>query len=92
MERSGIGAVPPTIFWMYIIQNPAGRFYVGHTDDLDQRIGFDTFFQGNDLFVRLRALLASNGGRSWVRFARAKERRARLLWTTIANGSKLAAT
>lgn len=25
---------------MYIIQNPSGRFYVGHTDDLEQRLEF----------------------------------------------------
>jgi putative endonuclease len=25
---------------MYIIQNPSGKFYVGHTDNLDQRLYF----------------------------------------------------
>jgi len=24
--------------WVYILQNPAGRFYVGHTDNLENRI------------------------------------------------------
>ncbi len=23
---------------MYILENPSGRFYVGHTDDLDRRV------------------------------------------------------
>jgi putative endonuclease len=27
-------------FWTYIIQNEAGTYYVGHTDDLDQRLDF----------------------------------------------------
>ncbi len=26
------------MFWAYIVQNPNGRFYVGHTDDLAARI------------------------------------------------------
>lgn len=26
------------MFWTYIIQNPDGRFYIGHTDDLDLRL------------------------------------------------------
>jgi putative endonuclease len=26
------------MFWTYIIQNPAGRFYIGQTDDLSTRI------------------------------------------------------
>jgi putative endonuclease len=26
------------MFWTYIIQNPAGRFYVGHTDNLSARL------------------------------------------------------
>ena len=25
-------------FWTYILENPAGRFYIGQTDDLDRRI------------------------------------------------------
>ena len=37
---TGSSPVPPTIFWMYIIQNSAGRFYVGHTDNLAQRLVF----------------------------------------------------
>ena len=27
------------MFQVYVLQNPAGRFYIGHTDDLDRRIG-----------------------------------------------------
>jgi putative endonuclease len=26
------------MFWVYILQNPAERFYIGHTDDLENRV------------------------------------------------------
>ncbi len=26
------------MFWTYVIQNPAGQFYVGHTDNLSARV------------------------------------------------------
>jgi putative endonuclease len=26
------------MFWVYVLQNPAGRFYVGHTDKLERRV------------------------------------------------------
>jgi predicted GIY-YIG superfamily endonuclease len=26
------------VFWVYILQNPAGNFYIGHTDNLENRI------------------------------------------------------
>jgi predicted GIY-YIG superfamily endonuclease len=26
------------MFWVYILQNPAGRFYIGQTDDLTTRL------------------------------------------------------
>jgi predicted GIY-YIG superfamily endonuclease len=26
------------MFWVYILQNPAGNFYIGHTDNLENRI------------------------------------------------------
>jgi predicted GIY-YIG superfamily endonuclease len=26
------------MFWAYILQNPEGRFYIGHTDDLTTRL------------------------------------------------------
>jgi predicted GIY-YIG superfamily endonuclease len=26
------------MYWAYILQNPAGRFYIGQTDDLDLRL------------------------------------------------------
>ncbi|HDL20277.1 MAG TPA: GIY-YIG nuclease family protein [Nitrospirae bacterium] len=26
------------MFYVYILQNPAGRFYIGHSNDLDRRI------------------------------------------------------
>ncbi|HEX3314771.1 MAG TPA: GIY-YIG nuclease family protein [Gemmataceae bacterium] len=25
-------------FWTYVLENPSGRFYVGHTDDLERRL------------------------------------------------------
>jgi putative endonuclease len=28
-----------SIFWTYVLENPSGRFYVGHTDDLERRVG-----------------------------------------------------
>jgi hypothetical protein len=26
------------MFWVHVIQNPAGRFYIGHTAELEQRL------------------------------------------------------
>ncbi len=26
------------MFWAYILQNPAGKFYIGHTEDPDSRL------------------------------------------------------
>jgi putative endonuclease len=26
------------MFWTYILQNPAGKFYIGHTEDLQIRV------------------------------------------------------
>ena len=26
------------MFWVYIVQNPRGQFYIGHTDDLELRL------------------------------------------------------
>jgi putative endonuclease len=26
------------MFWVYILQNPDGMFYIGHTDDLEARL------------------------------------------------------
>ena len=26
------------MYWVYILQNPTGRFYIGHTDDLRLRL------------------------------------------------------
>ncbi len=28
----------PTMFWVYILQNPNGKFYIGHTDDIELRL------------------------------------------------------
>ena len=27
------------MYCVYILQNPSGRFYIGHTDDLERRLG-----------------------------------------------------
>jgi putative endonuclease len=38
---TGSSPVPPTTFWVYIIQSEStGRYYVGSTDDLEQRLHF----------------------------------------------------
>jgi putative endonuclease len=29
---------PSGPFWVYVLQNPGGRFYIGHTDDLTRRV------------------------------------------------------
>ncbi len=26
------------MFWVYVLENPAGRFYIGHTDNLERRV------------------------------------------------------
>ena len=26
------------MYWVYILQNPAGKFYIGHTEDLPTRV------------------------------------------------------
>jgi len=26
------------MYWVYVLQNPAGKFYIGQTDDLDLRL------------------------------------------------------
>ena len=26
------------MFWVYILQNPSGSFYIGHTDDVEKRL------------------------------------------------------
>lgn len=26
------------MFWVYVLENPQGRFYIGHTEDLPQRL------------------------------------------------------
>jgi predicted GIY-YIG superfamily endonuclease len=42
VNRLVVGSNPTSganfMFWVYILQNPAGRFYVGHTDNLENRI------------------------------------------------------
>jgi putative endonuclease len=51
------------MFWVYILQNPAGRFYIGHTDDLAGRVRSHNrtdkicgkFTRKNGLWVLLRS-------------------------------------
>src|SRR5205823_3901433 len=42
VNRLVVGSNPTagarSMFWVYILQNPLGRFYVGHTDDLLTRV------------------------------------------------------
>ncbi len=26
------------MYWVYILENPKGKFYIGHTDDLQRRL------------------------------------------------------
>ena len=35
---SGAKLIPQRMYWVYILQNPQGRFYVGHSDDLPARL------------------------------------------------------
>ncbi len=28
------------MFWVYVVQNPRGQFYIGQTEDVDKRIQF----------------------------------------------------
>ena len=35
---SGANLSPKRMFWVYILKNPRGQFYVGHTDDLPARM------------------------------------------------------
>jgi predicted GIY-YIG superfamily endonuclease len=34
------------MFWVYILENPAGRFYIGHSDNLKQRLPSNPFSGG----------------------------------------------
>ena len=34
----GIGLDFSPMFWVYVLQNSAGKFYIGHTDDLGARL------------------------------------------------------
>src|SRR2546428_5512797 len=42
INRLVVGSNPTAganrMFWVYILQNPRGRFYTGHTDDLIKRV------------------------------------------------------
>jgi putative endonuclease len=39
------------IFWVYILENTAGRFYVGSTDDPDRRLLEHNSTQGDSTFT-----------------------------------------
>jgi len=43
------GKLIVSVFWMYVLQNPTGQFYVGSTDNLERSLGEH---------------LAGNGGRT----------------------------
>src|SRR5688572_16789026 len=32
------GASPPCTFWTYVLENDHGRFYIGHTENLESRL------------------------------------------------------
>ena len=42
VNRLVVGSNPTSgatsTFWVYILQNPVGRFYIGHTDNLERRV------------------------------------------------------
>jgi hypothetical protein len=43
VNRRVVGSSPTSganfiMFWVYVLENPTGRFYVGHTDELGQRL------------------------------------------------------
>src|SRR5437870_13523448 len=42
VNRLVVGSNPTagaiSMFWVYVLQNPVGRFYVGHTDSLERRV------------------------------------------------------
>ena len=42
VNRLVVGSNPTagaiSMFWVYVLQNPVGRFYVGHTDNLERRV------------------------------------------------------
>ena len=42
VNRRVVGSSPTcgAIFWVYILQNPSGKFYIGQTEDLTARVKF----------------------------------------------------
>jgi predicted GIY-YIG superfamily endonuclease len=38
MYRDGANFSNIAMFWVYVIENPAGKFYVGQTDNLEVRL------------------------------------------------------
>src|SRR5439155_275521 len=42
VNRLVVGSNPTaganSMSWVYVLQNPAGRFYIGHTDNLERRV------------------------------------------------------
>lgn len=47
------------IYWVYILQNPDGKFYIGHTDDLPARL------QSHNRTDKLRGKFTRKNG-PWV--------------------------
>lgn len=48
-------------FWVYVLENAAGRFYVGQTDDLGRRLA-----QHNDPLADPRKYAVKHGLGSWL--------------------------
>src|ERR1051325_1032570 len=50
VNRRLVGSSPTcgAIFWVYILQNPNGKFYVGQTEDLDARVVFHNQTDNHD--------------------------------------------
>jgi predicted GIY-YIG superfamily endonuclease len=38
-------------FWVYILENAAGRFYIGSSDDVDRRLGEHNSDEGHRTFT-----------------------------------------
>lgn len=66
----------PAIFWTYVLENTSGRFYIGHTDDLERRLAEHNSLEEDDSkhirygmpgAAAARAFqIAASSGRSWA--------------------------
>ena len=52
----------PFMFWVYVLQNPQGKFYIGQTEDLPARIEFKRMKSANWIrkYLLARTALAVN--------------------------------